>query len=64
MKGAWEQEKRPGTEVMENDVAVPSYELLLACRDEDAGLSVYIYQSFSRYLYPISHQNNFSVATY
>lgn len=59
MKGAWELKngrnskfhplfqikyKWPGTKVMEIDVAVPSHQLLLACRDKDAGLSAYICQ--------------------
>lgn len=38
---------------MEIDVAVPSYLLVVACRDKDAGLSMYICQSLSQYLYQI-----------
>lgn len=36
------------------DGAVASYQLLLACRDKDAELSLCICQGLSQYLYPIS----------
>lgn len=53
--------KWPGTKDKGIDGAVPSYQLLLACRDEDAVLSLWICQGLSQYLYPISltHWNYF-----
>lgn len=44
----------PGNKDMGIDGAVPSYQLLLACRDKDAELSLCICQGLSQYLHPTS----------